>query len=93
MRRPVLVVTAYFVDAVEARLNQDFELCRKKNGVRLTREELLSAADGADAMFVTPVDRLDATFFNRLLLPSRSLPPTPLALTTLTSRLPRRARS
>src|ERR1700691_2148705 len=66
MRRPVLVVTAYFVDAVEARLNQDFELCRKKNGVRLTREELLSAADGADAMFVTPVDRLDATFFNRV---------------------------
>jgi hypothetical protein len=36
MRRPVLVVTAYFVDAVEARLNQNFELCRKKNGVRLT---------------------------------------------------------
>jgi lactate dehydrogenase-like 2-hydroxyacid dehydrogenase len=30
------------------------------------REELLSAADGADAMFVTPVDRLDATFFNRV---------------------------
>jgi lactate dehydrogenase-like 2-hydroxyacid dehydrogenase len=66
MRRPVLVVTAYFVDAVEARLNQDFELCRNKNGVHLPREELLSAADGADAMFVTPADRLDATFFNRV---------------------------
>jgi hypothetical protein len=32
MRKPVLIVTAYFVDAVETRLAQDFELRRKKNG-------------------------------------------------------------
>jgi lactate dehydrogenase-like 2-hydroxyacid dehydrogenase len=31
-----------------------------------TPEELLSAADGADGMFVTPADRLDAAFFNRV---------------------------
>jgi lactate dehydrogenase-like 2-hydroxyacid dehydrogenase len=66
MRKPVLVVTAYFVDAVEARLQQDFELRRKKNGAHFTQEELLSAADGADAMLVTPADRLDAVFFNRV---------------------------
>jgi len=48
MRKPVLVVTAYFVDAVEARLKQDFELRRKKNGAHFTLEELLSAADGSD---------------------------------------------
>ena len=30
MRNPVLVATAYFVDAVEARLKQDFELRREK---------------------------------------------------------------
>jgi lactate dehydrogenase-like 2-hydroxyacid dehydrogenase len=66
MRKPVLVVTADFVDAVEARLKQEFDLRRKKNGVRFTAEELLSAADGADAMLVTPVDRLDTTFFNRV---------------------------
>jgi len=47
----------YFVDAVEARLKQDFELRRKKNGAHFTPEELLSAADGADAMFVTPALR------------------------------------
>jgi lactate dehydrogenase-like 2-hydroxyacid dehydrogenase len=66
MRKPVLVVTAYFVDAVKARLKQDFELRRKKNGAHFTPEELLSAADGADAMFVTPADRLEAAFFTRV---------------------------
>ena len=50
MRNPVLVATAHFVDAVEARLKQDFELRREKNGAHFTPEELLSAADGADAM-------------------------------------------
>jgi lactate dehydrogenase-like 2-hydroxyacid dehydrogenase len=66
MRKPVLVVTAYFVDAVESRLQQDFELRRKKNGSRFPLEELLLAADGADAMLVTPADRLDAAFFTRV---------------------------
>src|SRR6202789_2657191 len=66
MRKPVLVVTAYFVDAVEARLQQDFELRRKANGAHFTAEELLLAADGADAMLVTPADKLDAAFFNRV---------------------------
>jgi hypothetical protein len=37
---PFLVVTAYFADAVEARLKQDFELRRKKNDARCTLEEL-----------------------------------------------------
>ena len=44
MRKPVLVVTAYFVDAVEARLQQDFELRRKKSGTHFTPEELVTAA-------------------------------------------------
>jgi lactate dehydrogenase-like 2-hydroxyacid dehydrogenase len=64
MRKPVLVLTAYFVDAVDARLERDFELRRKKTGAHFTPEELLSAADGADAMFVIPADRLDAAFFD-----------------------------
>jgi lactate dehydrogenase-like 2-hydroxyacid dehydrogenase len=66
MRKPVLVVTAYFIDAVETRLKQDFEVRRKKDGAHFAPEELLSAADGADAMIVTPADRLDAAFFNRV---------------------------
>ena len=57
MRTPVLVVTAYFVDAVETRLKQDFELRRKERGAHFAPDELLSAADGADAMLVTPADR------------------------------------
>jgi lactate dehydrogenase-like 2-hydroxyacid dehydrogenase len=51
---------------VEARLKQDFELRRKNNGASFTAEELLSATDGADAMLVTPADRLDAAFFTRV---------------------------
>jgi lactate dehydrogenase-like 2-hydroxyacid dehydrogenase len=66
MRKPVLVVTAYFVGAVEIRLEQNFELRRKKKGEHFTPEELLSAADGSDAMLVTPADRLDAAFFSRV---------------------------
>jgi lactate dehydrogenase-like 2-hydroxyacid dehydrogenase len=66
MSKPVLVVTAYFVDAVENRLAQSFDLRRNKKGAHFTADEMLSAADGADAMLVTPADRLDAAFFNRV---------------------------
>jgi lactate dehydrogenase-like 2-hydroxyacid dehydrogenase len=66
VRKPVLVVTAYFVDAVEVRLKRDFELRRKESGTRFTPEELLAATDGADAMMVTPADKLDAAFFSRV---------------------------
>jgi len=66
MSKPVLVVTAHFVDEVEARIDRDFHARRKPKGTPFTQEELLSAAEGADAMFVTPVDRLDAAFFERL---------------------------
>ena len=41
MRKPVLAVTAYFVDAVEARLKQDFELRRKNNGAHFNRRTAL----------------------------------------------------
>jgi lactate dehydrogenase-like 2-hydroxyacid dehydrogenase len=66
MGKPVLAVTAYFVEAVEARLTRDFEVRRKQKGVHFTPDELLSAADGADAMLITPADRLDAAFFTRV---------------------------
>src|ERR1700674_3937663 len=66
MSKPILVATTYFVDAVETRLERDFELRRKERGAHFAPDELLSAADGADAMLVTPADRLDAAFFNRM---------------------------
>jgi hypothetical protein len=56
MRKPVLVVTAYFVDAVEARLKQDFELRRKKNGAHFTPEELLSTAGLKRCLSLRPTD-------------------------------------
>jgi hypothetical protein len=40
MRKPILVVTAHFVDAVETRLNQDFELRRKNNGAQFAPDEI-----------------------------------------------------
>lgn len=66
MRKPVLVVTTHFVDDVEVRIARDFEVRRKPEGTFFTQEELLSASDGADAMLITPFDKLDAVFFERV---------------------------
>jgi lactate dehydrogenase-like 2-hydroxyacid dehydrogenase len=66
MSKPVLVVTTHFVHEVEIRIDRDFEVRRKPNGTVFSQDELLSAADGADAMLITPFDRLDATFFERV---------------------------
>jgi lactate dehydrogenase-like 2-hydroxyacid dehydrogenase len=51
---------------VEARIDREFEARRKPKGARFTPEELLSASEGANAMLVTPVDRLEAAFFERV---------------------------
>src|SRR5258705_6083541 len=66
MKKPVLVVTSHFIGAVEMRISKEYETRRKANGTFFTREELLAAADGADAILVTPFDRLDAEFFSRV---------------------------
>jgi len=66
MSKPLLVVTAHFVEEVEARIDREFEARRKPKDAFFRPEDLLSAADGADAMFVTPADRLDAAFFTRV---------------------------
>jgi len=66
MSKPILVVTAHFVDEVEARIDREFEARRKPKDAFFRPEDLLSAADGADAMFITPVDSLDAAFFKRV---------------------------
>jgi lactate dehydrogenase-like 2-hydroxyacid dehydrogenase len=66
MKKPVLVVTSHFINPVERRINNDYEVRRKGDGTFFTREELLAAADGADAILATPFDNLDADFFNRV---------------------------
>jgi lactate dehydrogenase-like 2-hydroxyacid dehydrogenase len=64
--KPILVVTRRFTDAVEARIVRDFEPRRNPSDKPLTADELITAAEGADALFISPADKLDATFFARI---------------------------
>ena len=66
MKKPILVVTAHFIKPVEARIESEYEVRRKADGTLFTRDGLLAAAEGADAMLITPFDRLDAEFFKRV---------------------------
>lgn len=66
MKRPILVVTSHFIKPVEARIESNYEVRRKTDGTSFTRDELLAAAEGADAILVMPFDRLDAEFFRRV---------------------------
>jgi lactate dehydrogenase-like 2-hydroxyacid dehydrogenase len=66
LSKPILVVTARFTPAVEERIAREFSPRRKADGAPFNREELLQAAEGADAIFVTSADKLDAEFFRRL---------------------------
>ena len=66
MIKPILVVTSHFIEPVEARIDNNYEVRRKTDGTLFTRDELLAAAEGADAMLITPFDKLDAEFFRRV---------------------------
>src|SRR6202046_2843236 len=66
MKKPALVVTSHFIKPVDARIESDYEVRRKLDGTLFMSDELLAAAEGADAMFITPFDRLDAEFFRRV---------------------------
>jgi lactate dehydrogenase-like 2-hydroxyacid dehydrogenase len=66
MTKAILVVTSHFIKPVEARIESDYEVRRKTDGTSFTYDELLAAAEGADAMLIVPFDRLDAEFFRRV---------------------------
>src|ERR1700739_2259488 len=66
MKKPILVVTSHFIEPVNARIESNYEVRRKTDGTLFTRDELLAAAGGADAMLIVPFDRLDAEFFRRV---------------------------
>jgi lactate dehydrogenase-like 2-hydroxyacid dehydrogenase len=66
MNKPVVVVTSHFGDDVEARIEGTYLARRNQNKPPFSREELLSASEGADALFVTSFDKLDAEFFSRV---------------------------
>ena len=66
MKKPILVVTSQFPKEIEDRINREYDPRRNANAVPFSREQLLAAADGADAIFVTNMDRLDSIFFQRV---------------------------
>src|SRR3984885_4923509 len=66
LSKPILVLTEHFTADVEGRIARDFTPRRVPSDAPLRREELLRTAEGADALFISPVDRLDAEFFRRV---------------------------
>jgi lactate dehydrogenase-like 2-hydroxyacid dehydrogenase len=66
VKKPILVVTTHFVQPVEARIANDFEVRRTADGTPFKHGELLAVADGADALLITPFDKLDADFFRHV---------------------------
>jgi lactate dehydrogenase-like 2-hydroxyacid dehydrogenase len=66
MKKPILVVTSRFIKPVEARIENEYEVRRKTDGTSFTHDELLAASEGAEAILVTPFDRLDADFLQRV---------------------------
>jgi lactate dehydrogenase-like 2-hydroxyacid dehydrogenase len=64
--KPKVAVTSRFLPAVEERLLREFDVRRTEPIRALNSGELLELAEGADAMFITPMDRLDAAFFEHM---------------------------
>ena len=66
MTKPVLVVTSRYPKEVEDRIDRDYSARRNPNQGFLSQQDMLFAAEGADALFITPADRLDSGFFEKV---------------------------
>jgi lactate dehydrogenase-like 2-hydroxyacid dehydrogenase len=66
MAKPILVVTSRYPKKVEERIDHDYNARRNPSQSLFSQQELLSAAEGADALFITPADRLDSAFFQNV---------------------------
>ena len=66
MTKPILVVTTRYPKAIEDRIDRDYSARRNPNQIPFSQQDLLSAAEGADALFITPADRLDSGFFQKV---------------------------
>src|SRR5580658_10137250 len=66
MSKPILVVTTHYPKDVEDRIERDYNARRNPNQFPFSQPQLLSAANGADALFITPADRLDSGFFQKV---------------------------
>jgi hypothetical protein len=60
MTKPILVVTSRYTKGIEDRIDRDYNARRNPNQFAFSQQKLLSAAEGADALFITPADRLDS---------------------------------
>src|SRR5258708_13281284 len=66
MTKPILVVTTRYTKEVEDRIDRDYNARQNPNQFPFSQQKLLSAAEGADALFITPADRLDSGFFQNV---------------------------
>jgi lactate dehydrogenase-like 2-hydroxyacid dehydrogenase len=66
MTKPILVVTSRYPKEVEDRIDRDYNARRNSNQLPFSQEKLLSAGEGAEALFITPADRLDSVFFQKV---------------------------
>src|SRR5271170_762576 len=66
MTKPILVVTSRYPKEVEDRIDRDYNARRNPKQLPFSQQEMLSAAEGADALFITPADRLDSGFFQKV---------------------------
>ncbi len=66
MTKPILLVTSRYPKEVEDRIERDYNARRNPNQISFSQQELLSAAEGTDALFITPADRLDSVFFQKV---------------------------
>ena len=66
MTKPILVVTSRYPKEVEDRIDRDYNARRNPNQGLISQQDLLHAAEGADALFITLADRLDSGFFEKV---------------------------
>ena len=66
MSKPILVVTSRYPKEVEERIDRDYKARRNPNQFPFSQQQMLSAVEGADALFITPADRLDSEFFQKV---------------------------
>jgi lactate dehydrogenase-like 2-hydroxyacid dehydrogenase len=64
--KPILVVTSRYPKEVEDRIDRDYNARRNPNQGLISQQDLLHAAEGADALFITLADRLDSGFFEKV---------------------------
>jgi lactate dehydrogenase-like 2-hydroxyacid dehydrogenase len=66
MIKPILVVTSRYPKEVENRIDRDYNARRNPQQLPFSQREMLSATEGANALFITPADRLDSGFFQKV---------------------------